>query len=76
MGFPKGTKRKLSKQHAEILRQVHLGNKYTLGRRHTQEEKDKIRKSMLGHFVSAETRKKMSIASLAMWKWNKAKKNK
>ena len=49
-------------EHIALMRKLHTGNKYTLGRKHTEEEKQKIRQSMLGHYVSAETRRRMSLA--------------
>jgi NUMOD3 motif len=60
--FPKGSTRKLSKEHIEAIRLAHIGKKYTLGRKHTPEEIEKIRNSMRAHYVSEETRRKMSIA--------------
>jgi NUMOD3 motif len=55
--FPKG--RKLSKELIEKLRQVHLGNKYTLGLKHSEATKEKIRQSRLGKKATPETREKM-----------------
>lgn len=54
---------KLSKEHRKILSQVHLGNKYTLGRKHTELEKQHISESLKGHKVSTQTRLKMSLSS-------------
>lgn len=68
MPFPKGCKRKLSKEQIEKLRQVHLGNKYTLGRLHTQEEIEKIRQSRLGKKASPKIREKMRLAQLKRYR--------
>jgi NUMOD3 motif len=64
--FPKG--RKLSKEHIEKLRLAHLGNKYTLGRHHTEETKEKIRQSRLGKKASPETVVRMSLAQLKRYR--------
>jgi hypothetical protein len=43
------------------------------GFKHTQETKDKIRQSLLGHPVSDETRQKIGETSIGRQSWNKGK---
>lgn len=56
--------KKLSKEHIEKMRITKLGNKYALGRKHTEEAKRKMRLARLGTTHTKETRKKLSLICL------------
>jgi NUMOD3 motif len=71
LGFPKGSKRQLSKEWIEKLRQVHRGNKYCVGRVQSKETRLKISKSMIGYIITEQTRRRMSIGQIACWKRRK-----
>jgi hypothetical protein len=60
---------RLSKTHKDKLRLVNLGNKYTLGFKHSEATKELIRQSRLGKKASPETRRRMSISN---WRRRKA----
>ena len=56
-GIAKNPEEKLKK-----LRKSLMGNKRTLGYKHSQESRQKMSKSKKGHFVSEETKKKIAEA--------------
>lgn len=60
--MPQGIyKRKpFSKEHIEKIRLSHVGKKPMLGKKHSIETKDKIRKAKLGTKISDDTKRKMS----------------
>jgi hypothetical protein len=67
-------KRKFSREERiEIFREFMKGNKYCVGRKLSDATRQKISESMRGHFVSAETRRKMSTGLIICWKRRKEK---
>ena len=61
-GHEKNRGRKLPSEEIERIRKMNTGNKYWLGKHHTEEAKKKISLFHKGKLLSAETRRKMSIA--------------
>ncbi len=65
------TRKKISETHKRIG--SGRGNKIWLGRRHSEESKEKLRQARLGKIASEETKKKLSIAHKGRISWNKGK---
>ena len=51
-------------EHREKIRLALIGNKYTLGMKHSSETREKIRQARLGRKASPETREKVRQAAL------------
>lgn len=60
--------RKLTKEHIQKCTAHAFGNKYNLGRKHTEETKKKIAISGVGRTLSLETKQKISLAAKKKWK--------
>jgi hypothetical protein len=61
--------KKLSEETKAKIRAANLGNKYTFGKKHTEEAKEKIRAANLGRLRSEEQKLNYSKGQLGNTKW-------